>query len=124
MRARPPDRPPMRPEDLQTPTLLVHLDRVRRNLAAMTRWLDGRLERWRPHVKTSKIPEVLALVARAGVRRFKCATTREADVLLEAAGAATGDEPLDVLFAMAQHGPVLDRVTSLARAHPRHRFSL
>ena len=32
-------------------------------------------------MKTAKIPEVLALYARAGIRRFKCATAREADVL-------------------------------------------
>jgi D-serine deaminase-like pyridoxal phosphate-dependent protein len=114
----------MRPEDLQTPTLLIHLDRVRRNVAAMGRRLGGRMERWRPHVKTCKVPEVLALLLRAGVRRCKCATTREAEVMLATAAATLGDEPIDVLFAMAQHGANLERAAALARAWPRHRFAL
>jgi D-serine deaminase-like pyridoxal phosphate-dependent protein len=110
----------MRPEDLQTPTLLIHLDRVRHNLATMTRLLGGRLERWRPHVKTCKVPEVLTLSLRAGVRRFKCATTREAEVLLATATTAVPGARIDVLFAMAQHGANLDRVAALAGAHCDH----
>jgi len=113
----------MRTEELQTPTLLIHLDRVRHNLATMSRLLGGRMERWRPHVKTCKVPEVLALLLQAGVRRFKCATTREAEVLV-AVAAATPGAVIDVLFAMAQHGPNLDRVRALAAAHPRHRFAV
>lgn len=114
----------MRLDDLQTPTLLIHLDAVRHNLAAMERWLGGRLDRWRPHVKTCKVPEVLALLLQAGVRRFKCATTREAEVLLAAADQAPGAPAIDVLFAMAQHGASLDRVAALAAAAPRHRCSM
>ncbi|MEO6594540.1 MAG: alanine racemase [Planctomycetota bacterium] len=112
----------MRAEDLQTPTLLIHLDRVRHNLATMQRLLGGAMQRWRPHVKTCKVPEVLAMLLEAGVRRFKCATTREAEVLL--ATAATHGAAIDVLFAMAQHGANLDRVANLAVAHPTHRFAL
>ncbi|HEX5052057.1 MAG TPA: alanine racemase [Planctomycetota bacterium] len=111
----------MRAEDLQTPTLLIHLDRVRHNLATMQRLLGGAMQRWRPHVKTCKVPEVLAMLLDTGVRRFKCATTREAEVLL-ATAAAHG--PIDVLFAMAQHGANLDRITALAAAHAQHRFAL
>ena len=113
----------MRTEDLQTPTLLIHLDRVRHNLATMSRWLGGRMDRWRPHVKTCKVPEVLTLLLQAGVRRFKCATTREAEVLL-AVAAAAGGAPIDLLFAMAQHGPNLERVRVLAAGNPRHRFAV
>lgn len=114
----------MRPEDLQTPTLLIHLDRVRHNLATMGRYLGGRMERWRPHVKTCKVPEVLALLLQHGVRRFKCATTREAEVLLTTARTAAAGAGIDVLFAMAQHGPNLARATALANAEPQHRFAL
>jgi len=113
----------MRIEDLQTPTLLIHLDRVRHNLATMSRWLGGRIDRWRPHVKTCKVPEVLALLLQAGVRKFKCATTREAEVLLAVAD-KTGGAPIDVLFAMAQHGSNLERVEALAATHSRHRFAV
>jgi D-serine deaminase-like pyridoxal phosphate-dependent protein len=109
----------MEPSDLQTPCLLIHLDLVRHNLATMTRLLEGRMRRWRPHVKTSKVPEVLDLLLAAGVSRFKCATTREAEVLLERAR-----EPIDLLVAMAHQGANLERVVALARSHPQHRFAM
>jgi D-serine deaminase-like pyridoxal phosphate-dependent protein len=109
----------MNPEELQTPALLVCLDRVRANLARMTELLGGRVERWRPHVKTTKIPEVLDLLLAAGVRRFKCATSREVRVLLGRA-----QEPIDVLVAMPHRGSNLHRVTRLAAAHGGHRVSL
>ena len=105
--------------DLQTPCLLVDLARVGHNLAAMRTHLRGDLARWRPHVKTSKIPEVLDLVLRSGVRHFKCATTREAEVLLGRAAA-----PIDLLVAMAHYGRNLERIRDLAQAYPQHRLSV
>lgn len=106
-------------EELQTPCLLVHLDKVRHNLDRMRRMLGGSMERWRPHVKTTKIPEVLRLLLAAGVRRFKCATSREADVLLAQSG-----EALDLLVAMAHQGPNLKRFAELAVVNTAHRFSM
>lgn len=114
---------PVRPEALQTPTLLVHLDRVRHNLATMRQYLGGDLQRWRPHTKTTKIPAVLALVLQAGVRRFKCATTREVEVLLQVAAAAVPGAGLDVLLAMSVQGPNLQRLQQLASANPTHRLA-
>jgi D-serine deaminase-like pyridoxal phosphate-dependent protein len=109
----------MRLEDLQTPTLLIDLDAVRHNLARMRTLLGGDLRRWRPHVKTSKVPEVLRLLLDAGVRRFKCATSREAEVLLGCARA-----PIDLLVAMAHQGANLERFAALAKEHPQHRFAM
>jgi len=105
-----------------TPALVVYLDRVRANLRRVIE-LVGDPERWRPHVKTAKIPEVLAELAHAGVRHFKCATTRELEVLLEALAGAGLHDP-DVLVAYAHVGPALARSTALARAHPRARVSI
>lgn len=110
----------MRAADLQTPTLLIDLPAVRHNLATMRRLLGNRMERWRPHVKTCKVPQVLGLLLQAGVRRFKCATTREAEVLLQLAGSL----PIDLLVAMAHRGPNLQRVLALAGAAPQHRFAM
>src|SRR5262245_15473352 len=110
----------MRPEDLQTPTLLIELDAVRHNLATMLHYLDGDCRRWRPHVKTCKVPEVLELLLATGLRRFKVATTRECEVLVEVAGRRA----IDVLVAMAQHGPNLQRVAALAKAARRHTVAM
>ncbi|MCA8975671.1 MAG: alanine racemase [Planctomycetes bacterium] len=117
-----PSTPPPLPEQLQTPALLIHLDRVRHNLGAMRRFVAGDLSRWRPHIKTCKVAEVLALYLEAGVRRFKCATTREAEVLLRTATTAGHD--IDVLFAMAQHGANLDHLQALAADQPNHRVAM
>ena len=50
-------------ERILSPSLVVFLDRVRENLARMNASLAGDLDRWRPHVKTTKIPEVWAELA-------------------------------------------------------------
>lgn len=105
--------------DLQTPALLIRLDRVRHNLARMAEYLGGDIDRWRPHIKTSKIPEVFDLLLEAGLRRFKCATTREMQTLLSRPG-----EPVDLLVAFAHHGTNLRRVAELAAATPEHRVSV
>lgn len=105
-------------ETLQTPALLIHLDRLRHNIAR-TIALCGSVERWRPHVKTCKVPEVLDELLAAGVRQFKVATTREAAVLL-----AQAREPIDVLVAIAHRGANLERIVALARAFPRHRLAM
>jgi len=110
----------MRPEQLQTPTLLIDLDAVRHNVATMKHYLDGDWRRWRPHVKTCKVAEVLELLLEAGVRRFKVATTRECELLVEVAG----KRPIDVLFAQAQHGANLERLAAIAQSHARHAFAL
>lgn len=110
----------MRIEDLQTPTLLIDLDTVRHNVATMRHYVDGDMRRWRPHVKTCKVAEVLEILLEAGVRRFKVATTRECELLL----ATAAKRPIDVLFAMAQHGANLQRVAELAKKHKRHRVAM
>ncbi|HLU40246.1 MAG TPA: alanine racemase [Planctomycetota bacterium] len=103
----------------QTPCLLVDLAAVRANVAAMLRMLDGDVARWRPHVKTCKVPEVLDVLLAAGVTHFKCATTREAAVLLGRQSAG-----IDLLVAMAHRGANLARVATLAEAFPGHRVAL
>lgn len=111
--------PPHALDQLQTPALLIDLDAVRHNIAQMRSHVGGDLDRWRPHVKTAKVPAVLDLLLAAGVRRFKCATTREASVLLQRA-----TPPVDLLVAMPLQGANLARVVELAAAHPRHSLAI
>jgi D-serine deaminase-like pyridoxal phosphate-dependent protein len=112
---------PLSLDSLQTPALLVDLDRVRANVAR-TIELVGGADRWQPHIKTAKLPAVLDLLLEAGVRHFKCATTREAAVLLARAEAT--EASIELLLAMAVHGPNLARLAALAEAHPNHRVSV
>jgi D-serine deaminase-like pyridoxal phosphate-dependent protein len=107
---------------LLSPALVIHLDLVRANLRAMLSLTEGGA-RWRPHVKTTKTPAVYAELLAAGLRYYKCATLREARVLLETAASA-GVLELDLLLAYPLVAPALGELGRLARAHPRARLSV
>ena len=109
-------------DELLTPALVVRLDRARANVDRIVALAGGDASRWRPHVKTTKIPAVWRELLRAGVRHFKCATTREAAVLLELLEAEGIDG--DVLLAQPLVGPALRRLGDLAREHPRSRVGV
>ena len=102
--------------DARTPALVIYPDRVDANIAAILAQLGGHTERWRPHVKTSKLAAVMARFLAAGITRFKCATTLELATLLDV-GAR------DVLVAFPHVGANAVRVLELARAHPDARVS-
>jgi D-serine deaminase-like pyridoxal phosphate-dependent protein len=90
----------------------------------IVRLCGGNPDKWRPHVKTTKIREVYAELARAGVRCFKAATPREADVLasvLEAEGVSAG---ADILVAFPLVGPGLARLARVASRFPLTSFSV
>lgn len=106
-------------DDLQTPALIIDLDIVRANISRTLEFVGGEPARWRPHVKTSKIPEVMALVMAAGVSQFKCATTKEAKCLLSRAS-----QPIDLLVCMSHRGPNLKRVAALCEEYAEHRLAL
>ena len=108
---------------LLSPALVVDLGRVRRNLGTMLGHLDGEAARWRPHIKTAKIPEVFAEYAHAGLRHFKCATVREARELLAVLG-QSGVEAPDLLVAYPLLGPALEQLGRLAASHPGARVSV
>lgn len=106
-------------QSIVTPALVIDLGAARRNLRAVLERTAGP-GRWRPHVKTAKVPEAMALFVDEGIRRFKCATLREAEVLGRLlAGGAGGD----VLLAHHLHGPALDRLAKIAQATPGVVFS-
>lgn len=103
------------PHECPSPSLLVYPERIRRNIETMLR-MTGGPDRLRPHIKTHKMAEVIAMQLEAGIDKFKCATLSEAE-LLARCGAA------DVLLAMQLTGPGLDRYISLLQRYPETRFS-
>lgn len=102
-------------EQLDTPALVVYLDRVKANIQhAIDIIADP--ARLRPHVKTHKTKEVSRLLMDAGVNKFKCATIAEAEMLGMLAAK-------DVLLAYQPFGPKLSRLITLIRKYPDTRFS-
>jgi hypothetical protein len=78
--------------------------------------VEGDVASLRPHVKTHKMAEVARLLLDAGIRKFKCATIAEAEML-----ARTGAP--DVLLAYQPAGPKMGRLLGLVKAYPETRFS-
>jgi D-serine deaminase-like pyridoxal phosphate-dependent protein len=102
------------PASLLSPSLLIFRELVRRNLDA-TLAMAGRPDRLRPHVKTHKMPALVHLQEHAGVRKHKCATIAEAE-MLAAAGAS------DVLIAFPLVGPNVARLARLMVSFPGTTF--
>jgi D-serine deaminase-like pyridoxal phosphate-dependent protein len=95
---------------------VVYPDRVKANIQLAVEMVGGNTDRLRPHVKTHKSPDVTRLLLEAGIRKFKCATIAEAEML-----ALSGAE--DVLLAYQPVGPKLGRLVSLIRKYPATKFS-
>ena len=110
-------------ERLLSPALVVYVDHVRENIRRVIDHLGGDVSRWRPHVKTAKIPAIYAELVRAGVRAFKCATTREAECVLRVLAEHHIDGG-DLLVAYPHVGPALMRIGELGAMFPESRVSV
>ena len=92
-------------DEVPSPAILVYPDRVEENIRRMIA-LAGGVDRLRPHMKTSKIPEVVRMHLDQGITRYKVATIAEAE-MAAAAGAP------DVLLAYQPVGPNIARFIQL-----------
>lgn len=70
--------------DLDTPALLVDLDVVERNIAAMAAVAGAAGIRLRPHTKTHKSPEIARMQLDAGAEGITVAKLGEAEVMVDA----------------------------------------
>ena len=66
--------------DVSSPALLVYPDRIQRNIERMVE-IAGDPNRLRPHIKTHKSAEIVRMQMEAEIRKFKCATLAEAELL-------------------------------------------
>ncbi|GAB3981361.1 alanine racemase [Actinoallomurus acanthiterrae] len=104
-------------EAIDTPALIVDLDRVRDNIAEMAAVAAGHGVALRPHVKTHKMPELAAAQLAAGAAGITCAKLGEAEVMADAGCT-------DILLAYPLWGePKLERLRVL-RERARVRVSL
>ena len=106
-----------------TPALFVFMDAVRHNVATMLRHCGGDPARWRPHLKTTKMAPVYEALLDAGVRKFKCATLKEATVLLELV-TEKGTDGVDLLVAYPHVEPTLSLLSCLASKHSAAQLSV
>lgn len=104
-------------DGLLTPALLIYPDIVDANIRATVKMAGGDANRWRPHIKTAKIPAVLGRLLAHGVRNFKCATTLELLTACEA-GAA------DVLLAYPVMNANARRTQEIGARFPNTRVSV
>jgi D-serine deaminase-like pyridoxal phosphate-dependent protein len=101
--------------DIDSPALLVYPDRIEANIERMIEIAEDP-ERLRPHVKTYKIVEIVKAQMMHGIRKFKCATIAEAEMLAQC------DVP-DVFLAYQPVGPKINRLLKLVQTFPRTQFS-
>ncbi len=104
------------PQRVLTPALLLYPEFADENVGATLRLLDGDANRWRPHVKTTKLECTMRRLVESGIAQFKCATTLELATACRA-GAR------DVLFAYPAQGANALRVLEIAREFPGVRIS-
>lgn len=70
--------------DLETPSVLIDLDRMERNISRMQALCDSAGVKFRPHIKTHKIPEIARMQLEAGAVGIACQKLTEAQVFIEA----------------------------------------
>lgn len=98
-----------------SPALILFWESVEENLRRMI-VMAGDPVRLRPHVKTHKLPQIVARQVALGITKCKCATIAEAE-MSAAAGAR------DVLLAAPLVGPNIGRFLALQAAFPQVVFS-
>ncbi len=103
-------------EQILTPALAVYTDKVEANLSTTLNLLNGNGDRWRPHVKTSKLASAMRRIVERGIHNFKCSTTLELKTVCEV-GAQ------DVLLAYPAVGANAARVCQLAEQFAAVRLS-
>jgi D-serine deaminase-like pyridoxal phosphate-dependent protein len=99
-----------------SPAVLVYPERIQKNIELMVK-IAGDPARLRPHIKTHKLVEVTRMQMQAGIRKFKCATLAEAEMLAK-------EKVADILLAIQPIGPDILRYVQLAKQFPESQFSV
>ncbi|MEO9180758.1 MAG: alanine racemase [Acidimicrobiales bacterium] len=101
--------------DIDTPALVIDLDRTETNISEMAELAKRANVRLRPHTKTHKSPRIAALQREAGATGITCAKVGEAEVMV-----AAGFD--DILIAFPIYGP--EKLTRLADLRRRARVQI
>ncbi len=117
---------------LDTPCLVVDLDRLERNIAEMAEYARTHGLALRPHLKTHKTAEIARAQRAHGVVGFTCAKITEAEAFAAAgvlddvliAYQIVGDQKIERLLRLAERVQVTVAVDSVAVAEPLSRAAL
>lgn len=94
--------------ELDTPSLVIDLDQVERNIRRMQAIADAAGVKLRPHTKTHKSPFFAQMQLAAGAKGITCAKLGEAEVMADAGFS-------DILIAYPLVGPAkMERLAALA----------
>jgi D-threonine aldolase len=109
----------MKTHDVDTPALLLDLDVMEANIAAMAAFFRDRPQQLRPHFKTPKTPEIARRQLAAGAIGITAAKLGEAEVLVNAglgpvliANQIVGRQKVDRLMSLLGRGEVIVAVES------------
>lgn len=102
---------PSLPSGLDTPALVVFVDRVRSNIERLQRDLDARGVALRPHVKTHKSVRIARMQLEAGAAGLTVGTLGEAEVL-----ASAGLRDLFLAYPLWADGPKASRLRDVHEA--------
>ncbi len=99
----------MRIDDLDTPAVIIDLDRLETNISRFQAYLDKHGIANRPHIKTHKIPQIAQMQIAAGAVGITCQKLGEAEVMADAG--------IDDIFLPYNiiGGAKLERLVALAR---------
>lgn len=99
--------------EIPSPQLVFYIDCIDSNIKSMID-VAGTSRLW-PHIKTHKCAEIVAMMRKLGISRFKCATIAEAEMLASLAVP-------DILLAYPIVGPNIKRFVTLADRYKDSRF--
>ncbi len=109
--------------DIDTPALLIDLDKMERNIEKMAKFFRDRPCNVRPHTKTHKCPVLAHKQLQAGAEGITCAKLGEAEVMAEAgvrdiliANQIVGAQKVARLAELARHCDVMVAVESAQNA--------
>ncbi|MFZ0887687.1 MAG: DSD1 family PLP-dependent enzyme [Candidatus Binataceae bacterium] len=109
----------LKKHEIDTPALILDLDRVEENIRTMAAFFAGRRQKLRPHFKTPKTPEIAHRQLQAGAIGITVSKLGEAEVLARAglgpvllANQIAGPQKIDRLFAMPRGFEVIVAVES------------
>lgn len=95
--------------DLDTPAVLIDLDKLEQNIQRMAAFAKAQRLHLRPHIKTHKIPQIAFLQLRAGAVGITCQKLGEAEIM-----AAAGIDDIFITY-MIIGAPKLERLVQLKR---------